>query len=84
MKLLKILIIVGLIGILLFFFLKNIDLQQVKEHISTVNLFYLFLFLLGLYIQFFIRAYRWGIILKPHKKKIPIMTLYNYTVSAFF
>ena len=83
MKLVKILLIVGLIGVLLFFFLKNIDLRQVKDHISTVNLFYLFLFLLGLYIQFFIRAYRWGILLKPHKNKIPIMTLYNYTVIGF-
>ena len=79
----KILLVVGLIGILLFFFLNNIDLRQVKEHIATVNLLYPFLFLLGLYLQFFIRAYRWGILLKPHKEKIPIFTLYNYTVIGF-
>jgi uncharacterized protein (TIRG00374 family) len=84
MRYIKIILIVGLIGILLFFFLKNVDFGVVFEIISSVNLIFPVVFLLGLYAQFYIRAYRWGLILKPHKNKIPLFTLYSYTVIGFF
>jgi uncharacterized protein (TIRG00374 family) len=84
MRYVKIILIVGLVGILLFFFLKNVDFQEVFSIISSVDLIYPIVFLLGLYVQFYIRAYRWGLILKPHKNKIPIFTLYSYTTIGFF
>jgi len=83
MRYLKILLIVSVIILLLFFFLKDVDLGKVKEILSTVDLIYPVLFFLGLYLQFFIRGYRWGLLLKPHKRKIPLITLYNYTVIGF-
>jgi uncharacterized protein (TIRG00374 family) len=84
MRYVKIILIVGLVGILLFFFLKNVDFREVFAIISSIDLIYPLVFLLGLYVQFYIRAYRWGLILKPHKNKIPIFTLYSYTTIGFF
>lgn len=83
MKYIKILLIIVLIAVLLLLFLKNVDFGKVKDSIYGLDLIYPIVFLIGLYLQFFIRAYRWGILLKPHKKHIPIMTLYNYTVIGF-
>jgi hypothetical protein len=51
--------------------------------IKKINPLYPIAFFIGLCLQYFIRSYRWGLILKPHKKKIPLFTLYNYTVIGF-
>ena len=83
MKYLKYILILGLVGILLFFFFKNVNFREVYDSISSINPIYPLVFLLGLYVQFFIRGYRWGIILYPHKNRISIMTLYHYTVIGF-
>jgi uncharacterized protein (TIRG00374 family) len=83
MKYLKILLIVVIIAVLLFFFLENVNFGKVVKIISSVDLIYPLIFFVGLYLQFFIRGYRWGLLLKPHKKKIPLMTLYSYTVIGF-
>ena len=84
MKYVKYILILGIVGILLFFFFRNVDFRQVFDSISSINLIYPVVFILGLYVQFFFRGYRWGLILKPHKNRIPIMTLYHYTVIGFF
>ncbi len=84
MKYLKIVIIVGIVLVSMFFFLKNVDFAEVSRIISSINPIYPAVFLLGLYVQFYIRAYRWGLILKPHKAKIPIFTIYSFTVIGFF
>lgn len=83
MKHVKRLLIVGIVAVLLLFFLKDLDFKSVMENIKHVNVLYLVLFVMGLYLQYFLRAWRWGILLKPHKDKIPLMTLYNYTVIGF-
>ncbi len=84
MKYIKLLLILVLVAVLLFFFLKNVDFRKVSDIISSVNLVYPVVFLLGLYVQYFIRAYRWKLILKPHKEHIRILTLYSYTTIGFF
>lgn len=84
MKNIKYILILGIVIILLFFFFKNVNFSEVFESISSVNLLYPVVFFLGLYLQFFVRSYRWGLILKPHKNRISIFTLYNYTVIGFF
>jgi uncharacterized protein (TIRG00374 family) len=84
MKYLKYILILGIVGILLYFFSRNVDFRKVYDSISSIKPVYPIVFLLGLYIQFFIRGYRWGLILNPHKNRIPILTLYNYTVIGFF
>ncbi|UCH94894.1 MAG: flippase-like domain-containing protein [Candidatus Aminicenantes bacterium] len=83
MKLLKLLLLIVIVGLLLYFSIKDIQFQKVMDEISRVKLIYPVVFLLGIYLQFFIRAYRWGILLKPYKNKIPMVTLYNYIVIGF-
>lgn len=83
MKYIKYILIFVLVGILLFFFFRNVNFREVYDSISSINLIYPIVFLLGLYLQFFIRGYRWGLILYPHKNRISILTLYHYTVIGF-
>jgi uncharacterized protein (TIRG00374 family) len=83
MKFLKIFIILALIVLLFAFFFKDINLSILLNTIAGIHPIYPLLFFFGCLGQFFIRGYRWGIILKPHKKKIPLATLYNYTVIGF-
>ncbi len=84
MKYLKIVIICGIAILLLFFFFKDVDFKEVIGIVSNINPIYPIVFFVGHFFQYFIRAYRWGIILSPHKKKIPLLTLYNFTAIGFF
>ncbi|MCK4943947.1 MAG: flippase-like domain-containing protein [Candidatus Aminicenantes bacterium] len=84
MKYVKIAIILGITLIFLFVFFNNVNFSEVIQIIKGVNPVYPLLFSLGSFLQFFIRAYRWGIILKPYKKKIKLSTLYNYTMIGYF
>lgn len=84
MRYVKILLIVGIVGVLLYFFLQNVNFDEVIGIIKDLNPIYPIVFFIGLFLQFFVRSYRWGILLKPHKNKIPLFTLYNYTVIGFF
>ncbi|MCP5104115.1 MAG: flippase-like domain-containing protein [bacterium] len=83
MRYVKILLIVGIVGVLLYFFFQDVNFGEVIAIIKGLNPIYPVVFFTGLFLQFFIRAYRWGLLLKPHKEKIPLATLYNYTVIGF-
>ena len=83
MKYIKIFLIIAIVGGLLYLFLRDVDLNQVMGLIKKINPLYPIAFFIGLCLQYFIRSYRWGLLLKPHKKKIPLFTLYNYTVIGF-
>ncbi len=84
MKILKIVLLIIVVVALLYFFFNNLDLAEVAKIIKDINPIYPVVFLLGLFFQFFIRAYRWRIILSPFKKSISIYSLYNYIVIGFF
>ncbi len=84
MKYVKLFLVIALVAILLYIFLQNVDFKEVLNIISGLNPLYPLVFFVGLYCQFFVRAYRWGLILKPHAPHIPILSLYNYTVIGFF
>ena len=83
MKFVKILIILALVILLFAFFFKDINVGILLKTIAGINPIYPVLFFFGCLGQFFVRGYRWGIILKPYKEKIPLTTLYNYTVIGF-
>jgi uncharacterized protein (TIRG00374 family) len=83
MRYLKILLILAIVIVLLYFFLQNVDFGEVISIIKGLNPLYPIVFFVGLFLQLFIRSYRWGILLKPHKEKIPLLTLYNYTIIGF-
>ncbi|MEN8152393.1 MAG: lysylphosphatidylglycerol synthase transmembrane domain-containing protein [Acidobacteriota bacterium] len=83
MKYIKIILVLIVVIFLLYVFLNNVDLANVWKLLSRVNFIYPLVFLIGLFLQFFIRGYRWGILFRPYKKKISLLTLYNYTVIGF-
>ncbi|HLP58700.1 MAG TPA: lysylphosphatidylglycerol synthase transmembrane domain-containing protein [Candidatus Deferrimicrobium sp.] len=83
MKYIKIFLIVVIVGGLLYLFLKDVDLPVVMNLIKQINPIYPIVFFIGLFLQYFIRSYRWGLLLKRHKKKINIFSLYNYTVIGY-
>lgn len=83
MKYIKILLIIVIVGALLYLFLQDVNLHEVISLIKQINPFYPIVFFLGLWLQFFIRGYRWGLLLKPHKKRIHLFTLYHYTTIGF-
>lgn len=60
----------GLLLSALFLYLafKNVDFQQTQETIVSSNYFYLMLAVLVTILQFFIRAWRWRILLSPVKE----------------
>jgi len=84
MKYVKIVIIVGIAVLLLFFFFKDVNFVEVKRIVEQINPLYPVLFMLGTLVQFFIRAYRWGIILKPYKQHLALGTLLDFTAIGFF
>jgi len=84
MKYFKIIIVLAIIIILFFFFFKNVDFASVAQKLKSINPIYPLVFIVGTFFQFIIRAYRWGILLQPIKKNIPLKSLYNYTIIGFF
>jgi len=84
MKYFKYVVILILVCILLYFFFRNVEFEKVLKIIRNVNPFYIVVFLLGLFTQFFIRAYRWGILFRSYKNKVSIMNLYHYTLIGMF
>ncbi|MCU0286021.1 MAG: flippase-like domain-containing protein [Acidobacteria bacterium] len=83
MKYIKFFLIFLIVGGLLYLFLQNVDFHEVMNLIKKVNPIYPLTFFIGLFLQYFIRSYRWGLLLKNHKKDISIFSLYNYTVIGF-
>lgn len=83
MKYIKIFLIVAIVVALLYLFLQDVDLKMVMGLIKQINPIYPIVFFIGLFLQYFVRSYRWGLLLKPHKKKISIFSLYNYTVIGY-
>ncbi|MCK5058124.1 MAG: flippase-like domain-containing protein [Candidatus Aminicenantes bacterium] len=84
MKYLKIVLIFAVSIILLYFFFKDVNFKEVGKIVQNINPIYPIIFFIGHFFQYFIRAYRWGIILSQYKKKIPLITLFNFTAIGFF
>jgi len=83
MKYIKMLIVIVFVGVLLYLGFKDVAFDKMLEALKSMKLITLFVFIIGIFLQFFIRAYRWGILLKPYKKKIKLITLYNFTVIGY-
>jgi len=78
----KNIILFGLVGVLLYFFLKDIRIREVLRGFRSVHLVYPLVFCLGLIPQFLIRGYRWGLILQQHCR-IPLRRLFHYTAVGY-
>ena len=83
MKYLKFIIIFAFVSFLLYLGFKDVSFEKMLEALKGASILSITIFIIGTFSQFFIRAYRWGILLKPYKKKIPLMTLYNFTVIGY-
>jgi uncharacterized protein (TIRG00374 family) len=83
MKFWKLSLITILSALFVFLFLKRIDFHEIKKiWLAIPPLVPLFFLLLALP-QFYIRAYRWGLLLSPFKKNIAISSLLNFTLIGF-
>ncbi len=84
MKYLKQVIIIVFVILLFWVFFRDFDLiKKSFIEIKKINLIYPLSFALGLWLQFYVRAYRWGLILRQYKK-IKLKSMYNYTVLGYF
>ncbi len=83
MKYIKIVIIFVFVSFLLYLGFKDVSFSKMIDALGGVSISAVIIFSIGTFSQFFIRAYRWGILLRPYKKNIPIMTLYNFTVIGY-
>lgn len=83
MKLWKVAVVVGISGLLIFLFFQRIHLGSVISILLQVNPIYPLVFSLAFIPHCLLRAYRWGILLKPYKREIPVTSLYNATVIGF-
>jgi glycosyltransferase 2 family protein len=83
MKFWKLSLITILSVLFIFLFLQRINFHEIKKIWLTIPLFYPLFFLLLALPQFYVRAYRWGLLLRPFKKNIPISSLLNFTLIGF-
>jgi uncharacterized protein (TIRG00374 family) len=83
MKYIKTLIVLSFVFVLLYLGFKDISLSEILTALKDVNIWVPIAFIFGTFLQFFIRAYRWGILLRPYKSHIPVITLYNFTVIGY-
>ena len=74
-------LIIGL-GIFGFFF-QRVGTDSISLIFSNIKLFYLSIFFVITTLAFFPTAWRWQIILKAHKKKIPFWHMLKYTISGY-
>jgi uncharacterized protein (TIRG00374 family) len=83
MKFWKLSLITVLSALFVYLFLKRIDFHEIKKIWLTIPLMYPLFFLLLALPQYFVRAYRWGLLLSPFKKNIAISSLLNFTLIGF-
>ena len=83
MKFWKISLITILSAFFVFLFLKRINFNEIKGIWLSVHPLYPLFFLLLALPQYYVRAYRWGLLLRPFKKKIAISSLLNFTLIGF-
>lgn len=83
MKFWKLSLITFLSALFVYLFLKRIDFQEIKKIWLAIPPQYPLFFLLLALPQYYVRAYRWGLLLSPFKKNIAISSLLNFTLIGF-
>ncbi len=83
MKLWKTILISVLSMFFVWLFLRHIDFAGIKAIWQSIPLRYPVLFLLMSLPQFAMRAFRWGLLLRPFKRRIPFRSLWNFSLIGF-
>lgn len=69
---------------LVFFFLRGVSWPAVWQAIRQVHYGFVLAFILGILLQYGLKAYRWGVILRSQPAEIPFGTLYHLTALSYF
>jgi len=83
MKLWKTVLISVLSVFFVWLFLRHVNLAGIRGVWRSLPLQYPLLFLLMALPQFAVRAYRWGLLLRPFKERIPFRSLWNFSLIGF-
>jgi len=83
MKPWKWLLITFLSALFVYLFLKSVDLNEIKNIWLSVPIRYPLLFLLCALPQYAVRAWRWGLLLRPFKRHVSFRSLWNFSLIGF-
>jgi len=83
MKLWKVTLICALSALFVWLFLRRVDFGEIRGIWRAIPLRYPLLFLLLSLPQYAMRSYRWGLLLRPFKKRVPFRSLWNYSLIGF-
>ncbi|HUU06521.1 MAG TPA: lysylphosphatidylglycerol synthase transmembrane domain-containing protein [Patescibacteria group bacterium] len=83
MKLWKLLLISALSVFFIWLFIQRIDFNEIRNIWRTIPIRFPLLFMLMSLPQYGVRAYRWGLLLKPFKKRVPFRSLWNFSLIGF-
>ncbi len=74
----------SIIGLILFIFVLNfIDLRSLFENLKQFSVFPFIAYAIVSLFMMMAAVYRWKVILKAHRAKIPFWTLFSYKLSGF-
>lgn len=83
MKRWKLLLIISLSALFVYLFLRRIDLGEIKNIWLSIPLRYPLLFLLLALPQYAVRAWRWGLLLRPFKRHVAFRSLWDFSLIGF-
>ncbi len=83
MKPWKLLLITFLSALFVYLFIRRIDLGEIKNIWLSIPLRYPLLFLLLALPQYAVRAWRWGLLLRPFKRHVAFRSLWDFSLIGF-
>ena len=83
MKLWKLLLISALSVFFIWLFINRINFNEIKSIWRVVPIRYPLMFVLLSLPQFYVRSYRWGLLLNPFKEGIAFRSLWNFSLIGF-
>jgi len=83
MKPWKLLLITVLSALFVYLFIQRIDLGEIKNIWLSIPIRYPLLFLLLALPQYALRAWRWGLLLRPFKRHVAFRSLWDFSLIGF-
>ena len=83
MKRWKLLLIALLSALFVYLFFRRIDLEEIKDVWLSIPIRFPLLFLLCALPQYAVRAWRWGVLLRPFKRRVSFRSLWNFSLIGF-
>lgn len=83
-RILRSLLPLSLAVLLMFFFLKGVAWSEVWRSLHGVHTGFIVAFVIGILLQYAVKAYRWGVILRAQQVRIPFTQLFYFISLSFF